>query len=153
MILHQARPLSVRSPHCMSCLLPHKPASILHTLQNIEASMEYSRLPVLPIPASIRRRLPPFFSAQKGSADNRLSGAPTYGLSSSSEPHLAFHGQFSETVAIETRPSTASDDLDSSDSSSQGSDSPRSGGTASPVQYETESGLRWNRVVPGECIR
>lgn len=115
--------------------------------------MEYSRLPVLPIPASIRRRLPRFSSAQKGSADNRLSEARCYGLSSSSEPHLAFQPQFSETVTIETRPTTASEDLDSSDSGSRGSDSPVVGDTGSPVQYETESGLRWNRVVPGEHIR
>lgn len=46
------------------------------------------------------------------------------------------------------RPSTASDDLDFE--SGSGGSSPPSEETGLPAKYETESGLRWNRVVPGE---
>lgn len=116
--------------------------------------MEYSRLSILPIPASIRRRLLRLYSYHKAVIDDKSSGALYHGISSSSEPLLTFQAQSSGAIPIETqRPSTASDDLDSSDSGSRGSDSPRIEDAGSPVKYETESGLRWNRVVPGENMQ
>ncbi|CAG8909789.1 unnamed protein product [Penicillium egyptiacum] len=110
--------------------------------------MEYSGLAIFPIPASIRRRLPRLYSSRAVPKATESSGDQRRGLSSSSEPHLLCHSQFSASVAPELqRPSTASDDLDSFDSGSVGSDSLRDD-IASPTKYETESGLRWNRVVP-----
>lgn len=49
------------------------------------------------------------------------------------------------------RPST-SDDMSSFDSESRESNSPPVEEVDCPTKYETESGLRWNRVVPGEHI-
>ncbi|KAJ5126670.1 hypothetical protein N7448_007449 [Penicillium atrosanguineum] len=104
--------------------------------------MEFSRLPLLPIPASIRRRLPRLYPSHRAGADTESGGALRH---SSSEPHLPLPGHESLTeIAVEMRPSTASDDL-SFDSS--GGSSPREE-TGVPTKYETESGLRWNRVVP-----
>lgn len=108
--------------------------------------MEFSRLPLLPIPASIRRRLPRLYPSHRAGADSESGGTLRH---SSSEPHLPLpdHGNFTE-IALEMRPSTANDDLnfDSSGGSSPGED------TGVPTKYETESGLRWNRVVPGKGI-
>lgn len=79
------------------------------------------------------------------------AGAPAPRLSSSSEPHLAISSQPSEALSMEIQgPSTASGDLDSFDSGSRGFNTPRLDGAVSPAKYETKSGLRWNRVVPGE---
>jgi hypothetical protein len=111
--------------------------------------MEYSGLAIFPIPASIRRRLPRLYSSRAVPKTAESTGDQRRGLASSSEPHLLCHSQFSASVTPELqRPSTASDDLDSFDSGSVGSDSLRE--DISPAKYETESGLRWNRVVPGE---
>lgn len=109
--------------------------------------MEFSRLPLLPIPASIRRRLPHLYPSHRAGADTDAGGVLRH---SSSEPHLPLpsHGNLTE-IAVEMRPSTASDDLDFD--SSEGS-SPRDEETGVPTKYETESGLRWNRVVPGKYI-
>ncbi|KAJ5226373.1 hypothetical protein N7468_007598 [Penicillium chermesinum] len=104
--------------------------------------MEYSRLPLLPILASIRRRLPRLYSSHN---NDHLSGAISQRLSSSSEPYLPYMGKFEPTES--QRPSTASDDLGSLDSTS-GSDTPRTDEEGSLAKYEQESGLRWNRVVP-----
>ncbi|KAJ6121031.1 hypothetical protein N7523_005311 [Penicillium sp. IBT 18751x] len=108
--------------------------------------MEFSRLPLLPIPASIRRRLPRLYPSHRAGVEAETGGKLRH---SSSEPHLPLpdHGSLTE-IAIETRPSTASDDL-SFDSS--GGSSPRED-TGIPTKYETESGLRWNRVVPGKAF-
>ncbi|CAG8200296.1 unnamed protein product [Penicillium nalgiovense] len=109
--------------------------------------MEYSGLAIFPIPASIRRRLPRLYSSRAVPKTTESTGDQRRGLASSSEPHLLCHSQFSASVTPELqRPSTASDDLDSFDSGSVGSDSLRE--DISPAKYETESGLRWNRVVP-----
>jgi hypothetical protein len=111
--------------------------------------MEYSGLAIFPIPASIRRRLPRLYSS-RAVPKTESSGDQHRGLASASEPHLLCHSQFSASLTPELqRPSTASDDLDSFDSGSVGSDSLRED-IGSPAKYETESGLRWNRVVPGE---
>ncbi|KAJ5167374.1 uncharacterized protein N7482_006155 [Penicillium canariense] len=111
--------------------------------------MEYSRLPILPIPALIRRRLPRLYSSRRAISDNEPSGVLHHGLASSSEPHLPFNSQPLERAATEAqRPSTAGNDLDSSDSGSGGSNSPPVEEVGCPTKYETESGLRWNRVVP-----
>ena len=113
--------------------------------------MEYTRLPLLPIPASIRRRLPRLYYSHRAIADGQPSGARNRGLTSSSEPHLPCQDQLPEIIAAEAqRPSTASDDLESFDSGSGGSNSPQTEEAGSPAKYETESGLRWNRVVPGK---
>ncbi|KAJ5711955.1 hypothetical protein N7488_006111 [Penicillium malachiteum] len=112
--------------------------------------MEYSRLSLLPIPATIRRRLPRLYSTQRPVSDNDSSGVERlrHGLTSLSEPQLC-HRQFPELVIIETqRPSTASDSLDSFESGSVGTESPPTEEGMSPAKYETESGLRWNRVIP-----
>ncbi|KAJ5614688.1 hypothetical protein N7528_008342 [Penicillium herquei] len=112
--------------------------------------MEYSRLSLLPIPATIRRRLPRLYSTHRPVSDNDSSGVETlrHGLTSLSEPQLC-HRQFPELGIIETqRPSTASDSLDSFESGSVGTESPPTEEGMSPAKYETESGLRWNRVIP-----
>lgn len=112
--------------------------------------MEYSGLAIFPIPASIRRRLPRLYSSRAVSKATESSGDQRLGLTSSSEPHLPCHSHFSASVVPELqRHSTASDDLDSFESGSVGSDTPRED-MGSTTKYETASGLRWNRVVPGE---
>ncbi|KAJ5382334.1 hypothetical protein N7517_000245 [Penicillium concentricum] len=109
--------------------------------------MEYPGLAIFPIPASIRRRLPRLYSS-RAVPKPESNGDQRRGLASLSEPHLLCHDQFSTSVAPDLqRPSTASDDLDSFDSGSVRSDSPREC-MGSPTKYETDSGLRWNRVVP-----
>ncbi|KAJ5682832.1 hypothetical protein N7462_005997 [Penicillium macrosclerotiorum] len=112
--------------------------------------MEYSRLPMLPIPASIRRRLSRIYPAHKAVTNDELSGALRHNaLVSSSEPHLPFNSQHLKLAAIEPqRPSTASDDLDSFEFVSRESNSPSLEDTGCSANYETNSGLRWNRVVP-----
>jgi len=112
--------------------------------------MDYPKFPIFPIPASIRRRLPRLYlSRAVFKAD--ITGDPRRGLASTSEPQLC-HNRFSEPVGPEVqRPLTASDDLDF-DSGSRGSESPAEE-MGSPTKYEAESGLRWNRVVPGESIQ
>ncbi|KAJ5596908.1 hypothetical protein N7450_003366 [Penicillium hetheringtonii] len=115
--------------------------------------MEFSGLSLLPIPASIRRRLLRLVPSHRAGSDTEepQNGRLRYELSSSSEPYLSRYGQLSGNPAVENqRPSTASDDLDSltSGSGSSGSDSPPLEESGLPVKYETESGLRWNRVVP-----
>ncbi|KAJ5359233.1 uncharacterized protein N7496_011646 [Penicillium cataractarum] len=111
--------------------------------------MEYSRIPILPIPALIRRRLSRLYSSHRAVTDNKPSGALRSELTTSSEPYLPFNGQLLERAVMEVqRPSTASDDLRSFDSGSRESNSPPVEEVDSPTKYETESGLRWNRVVP-----
>ncbi|KAJ5983226.1 hypothetical protein N7481_005325 [Penicillium waksmanii] len=115
--------------------------------------MEYSRLPLLPIPASIRRRLLRLYPSHRAGSDPEeiTSEALRHALASSSEPYLPYGSQLSGNLATEIqRPSTASDDLDSlnSGSGSSGSNSPQTEESGPPAKYETESGLRWNRVVP-----
>lgn len=113
--------------------------------------MEYSRLPILPIPALLRRRLSRLYSSHRAVADSKPSGALRNELTTSSEPHLPFHAQLLEQAAAEAqRPSTASDVLGSLDSGSRESSSPPVEEVGCPTKYETESGLRWNRVVPGK---
>lgn len=115
--------------------------------------MEYSRIPILPIPALIRRRLSRLYSSHRAIADSKPSGALRNELTTSSEPHLPFNGHLLERAVMEVqRPSTASDDLSSFDSGSRESNSPPVEEVDSPTKYETESGLRWNRVVPGENV-
>ncbi|KAJ9490563.1 hypothetical protein VN97_g2691 [Penicillium thymicola] len=110
--------------------------------------MEYSGLAIFPIPASIRRRLPRLYSSRAVSKATESSGNQRRGLTSSSDPHLLCHSHFSASVVPELqRPSTASDDLDSFESGSVGSDTPQED-LGSTTKYETASGLRWNRVVP-----
>ncbi|KUM57273.1 hypothetical protein ACN42_g9917 [Penicillium freii] len=110
--------------------------------------MEYSGLAIFPIPASIRRRLPRLYSSRAVSKATESSGDQRRGLTSSSEPHLLCHSHFSASAVPELqRPSTASDDLDSFESGSVGSETPRED-MGSTTKYETASGLRWNRVVP-----
>ncbi|KAJ5925943.1 hypothetical protein N7454_007453 [Penicillium verhagenii] len=111
--------------------------------------MEYTRLSILPpITATIRRRLPRLYSSHRAGADNESSGDLQHGLASLSEPQLSFHGQPPELAISELpRPSTGSDSLDSFASKSGGSDTPPTE-EGDPTKYETESGLRWNRVVP-----
>ncbi|KAJ5188005.1 hypothetical protein N7491_004327 [Penicillium cf. griseofulvum] len=104
--------------------------------------MEYPGLAIFLIPASIRRRLPRLYSSRAES-----NGDQRHGLASLSEPQLLCHSELSTSVAPEIqRPSTASDDVDLFDSGSVRSDSRE--GMSSPTKYDTESGLRWNRVVP-----
>lgn len=110
--------------------------------------MDYSRFSILPIPATIRRRLPRLYS-HRAISDLDSSGVVRHGLASSSDPQLSH--QFSELGMVDPqRPSTANDSLDSLDCSSAGSNSPPGEEGILPTKYETESGLRWNRVVPGE---
>ncbi|CAI7599219.1 unnamed protein product [Penicillium glandicola] len=110
--------------------------------------MEYPGLAIFPIPASIRRRLPRLYFSRPISKAVESSGDQRRGLTSSSEPHLLCYSQLSASAVPELqRPSTASGDLDSVGSGSGGSDSPKED-MGSPSKYETESGLRWNRVVP-----
>ncbi|KAJ6111092.1 hypothetical protein N7486_003327 [Penicillium sp. IBT 16267x] len=112
--------------------------------------MEYTRYSILsPITATIRRRLPRLYSPHRADAENQSSGDLQHGLASLSEPQLSFHGQSPELALSEAqRPSTGSDSLDSFASRSGGADTPPSEEGISPAKYETESGLRWNRVVP-----
>lgn len=117
----------------------------------ISQLMEYSRLPMIPIPALLRRRLSRLYSSHRAVADNKPSGALRNELATLSEPHLLFQSQLLERAGAEApRPSTASDDLGSLDSGSMESNSPPVEEVGSPTKYETESGLRWNRVVPGK---
>lgn len=106
--------------------------------------MDYTGFPTFPIPASIRRRLPRLYLSRAGSRE--VTGDPRRGLESSSEPQLC-HSQLVE-PGVHARPATASDDLEF-DLGSRGSESPPEE-MGSPTKYEAESGLRWNRVVPGE---
>ncbi|KAJ5204893.1 uncharacterized protein N7498_005772 [Penicillium cinerascens] len=105
--------------------------------------MEFSRLPLLPIPASIRRRLPRLYPSHRAGSDGDSGGALRH---SSSEPHLPVHGHPTEISVEMQRPSTASDDLEFE--SGSGGSTPPGEETSLPAKYETESGLRWNRVVP-----
>jgi hypothetical protein len=108
--------------------------------------MDYPGFPIFPIPASIRRRLPRL-SLSRAASQAEVTGDPRRGLASTSEPELCLN-RFPEPVGPEVqRPSTA-DDLNF-DSGSRGSDSSAEE-MGSPTKYEAESGLRWNRVVPGE---
>jgi hypothetical protein len=107
------------------------------------------------IPASIRRRLLRLYPSHRAGPDTEeiTSEALRHALASSSEPYLPYCSQISGNLATETqRPPTASDDLDSlnSGSGSSGPSSPPTEESGHPTKYETESGLRWNRVVPGE---
>ncbi|KAJ5642187.1 hypothetical protein N7490_006187 [Penicillium lividum] len=107
--------------------------------------MEYTRFSILPITATIRRRLPRLYSSHRADAEIK-SGPDRHGLASLSEPQVFFGGQLTEqSVSAAQRPSTG-DSLDSFASRS-GSDTPPLE-ESSPAKYETESGLRWNRVVP-----
>ncbi|CAG7972045.1 unnamed protein product [Penicillium salamii] len=108
--------------------------------------MDYSGFPTFPIPASIRRRLPRLYLSRAGAKD--MAGDPRRGLASSSEPQLC-NIQLVEPT-LDSRPTTASDDLDF-DAGSRGSETPAEE-MGSPTKYEAESGLRWNRVVPGEFM-
>ncbi|KAJ5091225.1 hypothetical protein NUU61_006095 [Penicillium alfredii] len=113
--------------------------------------MAYSGLPLFPpIPASIRRRILHLYSSHRAAPKSHESSRdPRRGLVASSEPHLLCHDQTWAPATPEARPATASGDWDSFDSSASGiSDSPRLDGAGCPVNYETQSGLRWNRVVP-----
>lgn len=117
--------------------------------------MEYSRLPLLSIPGLLRRRLSRLYSFHRAVADKKPSGAwaSRNELTMSSEPHLPFHDQLVERAAAEAqRPPTGSDDLGSLDSASRESSSPPVEEVGSLIKYETESGLRWNRVVPGTRV-
>jgi len=112
--------------------------------------MEFSRLTLLPIPASIRRRLPRLYPSHKAGADTTSDAALRLSLS---EPHLACPSHLTE-IAVEVQgPLTASNDLNfesgSGGSGGSGGSTPREG-TDLPPAYETESGLRWNRIVPGK---
>ena len=107
--------------------------------------MEYA---IFPIPASIRRRLPRLYS--RAVPNTTESSGQHRGLASSSEPHLLCQSQLPASVVPELQgPSTASDDLDLFGPGFVESDSLRED-MGSPTKYETTSGLRWNRVVPGE---
>ncbi|KGO74038.1 hypothetical protein PITC_097240 [Penicillium italicum] len=110
--------------------------------------MEYSGLAIFSIPASIRCRLPGLHSSRVVSKDTDASGDQRHGVTSSSEPHLLCDSHLSASKVPEPQgPSTASGDLDSFESGSVGSDTPRED-MESTTKYETTSGLRWNRVVP-----
>ncbi|KAJ5551875.1 hypothetical protein N7461_006573, partial [Penicillium sp. DV-2018c] len=109
--------------------------------------MENSEFSILPLPASIRRRLPRLYSFHRAETNaTETSRNPQDGSATLSESQLLCHTQNSAVIPEAQRPSTASDDLDF-DSSSGRSDSSREE-IRSPAKYETESGLRWNRVVP-----
>ncbi|KAJ5757582.1 uncharacterized protein N7511_006276 [Penicillium nucicola] len=108
-------------------------------------SMDYSGFPLFPaIPASIRRRLPRLYSSHRAPIGAESSGDPRRGLASLSEPHLLCHSQSTDRMVPEVRPSSAGDDMGSPESHS-----PPAEEMGSPTKYEAESGLRWNRVVPG----
>lgn len=112
--------------------------------------MEYSGLALFPIPALVRRRLPRPSSSQAVSKIAKSSGDQHNGLKPSSEPRLLCDGDLSASVVPELqKPSTAIKDLDSFEFGSVGSDTAREE-MGSMTKYETASGLRWNRVVPGE---
>lgn len=133
-----------------SCLLI-KPVKKATPRFQQPAIMYSTGFPILPaIPTSIRNRL---YSNRRTEPDrNNLNGDLHGGLaSSSSEPHLLYHPKSAEPEASDIRrPKTASDDLDSFDSSSRKSGSPRVEDVGSPANYESASGLRWNRVIPGK---
>ncbi|KAJ5764929.1 hypothetical protein N7520_004488 [Penicillium odoratum] len=107
--------------------------------------MEYTRFSILPITATIRRRLPRLYSSHRADAENK-SGPDRHGLASLSEPQMFFRGQSTEQIVSEVQRPSTGDSLDSFASRS-GSDTPPLE-ESSPAKYETESGLRWNRVVP-----
>jgi hypothetical protein len=107
--------------------------------------MDYPGFSIFPIPASIRRRLPRLYLS-RAVIKSETTGDPRRGLASTSEPQLCYT-KFPLGPEVQ-RPSTASDDQDF-DSRSRGSDSTAEE-MGSPTKYEAESGLRWNRVVPGE---
>lgn len=112
--------------------------------------MEYPGFAIFPIPASIRRRLPRLYSSHRPVSQGAESSKdPRNGLTSSSDSNLSCHSQLSPVSVDVQRPSTASEDSDF-DSGSWRSDSPEE--IKPPTKYETESGLRWNRVVPGESL-
>ncbi|KAJ5578630.1 uncharacterized protein N7459_007594, partial [Penicillium hispanicum] len=82
-------------------------------------------------------------------AESETDRTASYGLASSSEPHLPCHCQMPELPAREARRhSTASDTLDCSESASRASESPQIGNSGDPAKCVTDSGLKWNCVVP-----
>ena len=117
-------------------------------LDTVQPPMEYSRLPSFPIPASIRRRLPRLYPFNRTGSQIESNRDLRHELSSSSEPQLPCFAPLADPSANEVqRPSTASDD--SLYSGSGASSTPQI--DENPIaKYETGSGLRWNRVVPGE---
>lgn len=145
-----AAPLSVTALLFLRSLqmLPGGFSWIYTTFHTVHPPMEYSRLPSFPIPASIRRRLPRLYPFNRASSPIESSRDLRHELSSSSEPQLPCFAPLADPSANEVqRPSTASDD--SLYSGSGASSTPQI--DENPIaKYETGSGLRWNRVVPGE---
>lgn len=118
------------------------------TFNTVHLPMEYTRLPTFPIPASIRRRLPRLYPFHRAGDQIETSRDLRHELSSLSEPQLPCFAPLADPSANEVqRPSTASDD--SLYSGSGASSTPQSDENL-VAKYETGSGLRWNRVVPGE---
>lgn len=128
--------------------------STLFRPQSTSTPMAYVALPSFPIPASIRRRLPRlprlYLCSHKAGGEIEPGGSLRHGLQSASEPHLPSFTPLAEPIGTEVqRPSTASDD---SFDSEPGSITPLIG-ESYPARYETDSGLRWNRVAPGRKPR
>ncbi|KAJ5901624.1 hypothetical protein N7495_002152 [Penicillium taxi] len=108
--------------------------------------MEYSKLPIFFIPASIRRRLSRY-GYTKPYASHRVESVALHrGFISSSEPHLPCLDRLPDAVDAEAeRPSATIVDPQTF-SSGSGSDGVERG--EFPAKYEKGSGLRWNRILP-----
>ncbi|KAL1962554.1 hypothetical protein VTN77DRAFT_9429 [Rasamsonia byssochlamydoides] len=121
-----------------------------------ELSALYSMLP-----ASLRRRIPRFDSLHRSILSSRgLHRSPSTrdsyrGFVSASESELEYYDSREQFLGDPSRPTTA----DGQESLAAGSSSGRSShsGTSTPEvdrstvsssNYETDSGLRWNRIVP-----
>ncbi|KAF7716083.1 Uncharacterized protein PECH_006557 [Penicillium ucsense] len=101
------------------------------------------------MPAVLRRRLPRLYSSHGAVAEKSSRGSlPAESSSSFVSSFPDEHQTWEPVITRIERPSTASDDLTSFDSQSRGSISPPVEEVGCPDNYETESGLRWNRVAP-----
>lgn len=124
-----------------------------NTLHPTELSALYTMLP-----ASLQRRIPRLCSLRRSIISSQeLHSSPSTrdshrGLVSASEPQLECYGSKSELMGDPSRPMTA-DSQESLASSSSGNPSgistPEVDRSTAASNYEADSGLRWNRVVPG----
>lgn len=114
-----------------------------------ENRMEYTTFPIFSIPTSIRRRLPRL-SFSRVVSKVTLNGDLRRGLASFPEPQIC-HNQIAESGLgpgsdPDVQPSISSNDGDFDSERRRPSPDEEMGST----RYEVESGLQWNRVIPGE---
>jgi hypothetical protein len=110
------------------------------------------------LPASLRRRLPRLNSFHRSILSSQDVHAATpdlhRGLLSASETQLEYYEAKTDWTEGHSRPATADgrESIASSSAQTSGTSTPEAGPASALSSYEADSGLRWNRVVPGMCL-